>query len=101
MSYLFPNSEIVSIDYVEKLSEDEDIENIIHATPIQDNNQISILPLVVVEKNIKYKYRIISTSVILCCFSIIIITIAVSTLNRNNYNSSKNSINNSTSYSYK
>ena len=53
MSYLFPNSEIVSIDYVEKLSEDEDIENIIHATPIQDNNQISILPLVVVEKNIK------------------------------------------------
>ena len=99
MSYS-QNFPIVTIDYVQKLNENENTENIIHAIPLQENNEISIIPLLVIERNTKYKYRIISTSVILCCFSIIIITIAVNSMNRNNYHSLKGTTTNFTSFSH-
>ena len=90
---------------VEPLNENEDIENIVHAFPIYDvypNNDehpiIFMVPNLLITQDqirIPYKYKIVSTSFILCCFSIIIITIAVSSINRNNYQSiPKNSIGN-------
>ena len=80
---------------IEPLNEDENIENMVHAFPIYDvypNNDehpiIFMVPNLLITQDqirIPHKYKIVSTSVILCCFSIIIITIAVSTINRNNY----------------
>ena len=102
MSYF---SQIVCIDYIEKLNENENTENIIHAIPIDENNEISIVPAVLVERHTQYKYSFVSLSVILCCFScfsIIIITISIATItNKNDKSLSKNSISNFTSYTYK
>jgi hypothetical protein len=83
MSYL-SNAPIVSIDYIQPL-DNENIENIIHAVPINDeNNEISIVPNLLIYPNQReVKYNIVSLSVILCCFSVIIITIAVNTINNN------------------
>jgi hypothetical protein len=87
--YYLSKSPIVPIDHVRALNDNEDIENIIHAIPIHDeNNVIFMVPNLVITqdtRNIPYKYKIVSTSIILCCFSIIIITIAVSSINKNNY----------------
>ena len=102
MSCFSKNAQIIS---VEPLNENEDIENIVHAFPIYDvyptnveHPVIFMVPNLVItqdQRRIPYKYKIISTSVILCCFSIIIITIAVNSINRNNYQSiPKNSIGN-------
>jgi len=93
------NTPIVLIDYILPL-DNENIENIIHAVPINDENEeISIVPNLLIFPNQRHiKYNIVSLSVILCCFSIIIITIAVSTINNNkdsNNNLPRNSITNS------
>lgn len=97
MSY-FSKTPIVSIDYIQPLG-NENIENIIHAVPVNDeNDEISIVPNLLIYPNQRHiKYNIISLSVILCCFSVIIITIAVNSINNNkNSNSSHtNSITNS------
>jgi hypothetical protein len=86
MSYFSQNIDIVSIDYIEKLNDNENTENINHAIPINnENREISIFPLVIIPDNrpIQYKHKIISTSIILFCFSIIIIIIAIHTLINN------------------
>jgi len=85
MSCFSKNAQIIS---VEPLNENEDIGNMVHAIPVYDDIELSIFPSLLSnhhERRIPYKYKVVSTSVILCCFSIIIITIAVSTINRNNY----------------
>ena len=96
MSCFSKNAQIIS---VEPLNENEDIGNMVHAIPVYDDIELSIVPSLLSnqhERRIPHKYKIVSTSVILCCFSIIIITIAVSTINRNKYQSiPNNSIGNS------
>jgi len=94
MSYS-SNTPIVLIDYIQPLG-NENIENIIHAVPINDENEdISIVPNLLIYPNQRHiKYNILPLSVILCCFSIIIIIIAVRTIN-NNKNSNNNLLRNS------
>jgi hypothetical protein len=98
MSYLSNSPPIVLIDYIQPLS-NENIENIIHAVPINDeNDEISIVPNLLLYPNQRQiKYNIISLSVILCCFSVIIITIAVNSINnnKNSNNSPRNPLTNS------
>jgi len=88
MSCCSKNVQIVAVEYVQPLNYNEDIENMIHAIPVNDDNEIIVVPSLIItyhESRIPYKYKIVSTSVILCCFSIIIITIAVSSINSNKY----------------
>ena len=73
--YSFSKTPIVPIDHVRALNDNEDIENMIHAIPIHDeSNVIFMIPNLLITQdtiNIPYKYKIVSTSIILCCFSIV------------------------------
>jgi len=87
--YYLSKSPIVPIDHIGPINNNENIENMVHAIPIYDeSNVIIMVPNLLITqdtRNIPYKYKIVSTSIILCCFSIIIITIAVSSINNNRY----------------
>lgn len=87
--YYLSNTPILPIDHIRPLNDNENIENMVHAIPIHDeSNVIFMVPNLLNTqdtRNIPYKYKIVSTSIILCCFSIIIITIAISSINGNRY----------------
>lgn len=104
MSCFSKTPQIVSIDYIEPLNENEDIQNMIHAIPIDDEEPVIFmvpnLTIIQDERFITIKYKIVSTSFILCCFSIIFIIIAVDTINRNNNSLPTNSINNSSNIKF-
>jgi len=75
---------IVCIDKIEPLEDDENVQNIIHAIPVDNEaqNVIFMVPEITIEqddRNRQYKYRLVSLSVVLCCFSIFFITVSIVT----------------------
>jgi len=96
MSNFTENIQVISVDYV--LNNDEYTKNSIHAIPINDNIQVSVIPMVLItmdeiniERNRKFKFQFL-TSLILCSFGITIIIIVIYT-NNNNNNKNSHSIN--------
>ena len=77
---------IVSVDYIQPLDvkdDEENVQNMIHAVPVQnEQNIIFMVPEMTIEqdqRNYQHKYRLVSLSVVLCCFSIIFITLNIAT----------------------